>query len=167
MANTKTHVKKRHMFERSITIFSVVIMMTSSAFAQSQKTDVRPQAQRVVGDELLDAFKGVTHEGAYNFTREGAGTQFYTETHHDDGRTTYVEGDLKSDGVWIIQQDGLCFAYKDPAMTGGCFRVYKVGTCFYYYSREIPTRDDEIDRDYWTARSVPAGETATCEAVFS
>jgi len=155
------------MFVRLISIFSVTILMSSTAFAQNQQTDVRPQAQRVMGEDLLDAFKGITHEGAYNFTREGTGTQFYTETHHDDGRTTYIEAGLKADGVWIIQRDDLCFIYKNQDMTGGCFRVYQVGNCYYYYSRNIPQREDELDRDYWTARSVAEGETPTCEAVFS
>ena len=45
-------------------------------------------------------------------------------------------------------------------MEGGCFRVYKVGNCFYYYNDQIPEFSGELDRDYWTARSVKKGRTS-------
>lgn len=138
-----------------------------SASAQSQNTDIRPKANRIIGDALLDEFIGITHKGAYNFTDDGEPRRFYAETHHDDGRVTYTEEGQSFGGVWIIKREALCYVYKDPSMSGGCFRVYKVGNCFYFYTDLLPERSDELDRDYWTARSVKAGEAPNCEPGLS
>lgn len=143
------------------------VAFSGSAAAQSQSTDIRPNANRIMGEALLDEFMGVTHDGAYNFTDDGEPRRFYTESHHEDGRVTYAEDGVKEDGVWIIKRDSLCFAYKNDTMNGGCFRVYKVGNCYYYYSDMIPEFDGELDRDYWTARSVKAGETPDCDPGLS
>jgi hypothetical protein len=118
----------------------------------------------VVGDELLDAFMGVTHEGAYNFNAAGVARDNYVEAHKEDGTTEYVEGELIEKGAWIIRAESLCFWY--PSMNGGCFRVYRVDNCYYYYSDTLPESDDEIQTDYWTARSVKRGENASCAARF-
>lgn len=137
------------------------------AWAQSQSTDIRPKANRILGEALLEEFLNTTHNGAYNFTDDGQPQRFYTETHHDDGRVTYREDGVDYDGVWIISKERLCFVYADEEMNGGCFRVYKIGNCFYYYSDLITEFDDELDRDYWTARSVKDGETPNCEPGLS
>ena len=134
------------------------------AFAQSQSIDIRPDAERVVGDELLEAFMGVTHDGAYNFNMAGQARDRYRETHNDDGTTDYIEGDYVQKGAWIIRKDALCFWYPD--LNGGCFRVWRVDNCYYYYSDTQPEREDEIQEEYWTARSVKRGENASCEARF-
>ena len=141
--------------------------MAATAAAQSQSTDIRPDATRVIGDDLLHAFKNVTHEGAYNFTDDGEPQRFYSEAHHDTGLTTYIEGKINTTGAWLIRKDSLCFAYPETDMAGGCFRVYRVGNCFYYYSTAIPQFADELDRDYWTARSVKKGERPECEPGMS
>jgi len=52
-------------------------------------------------------------------------------------------------------------------MPGGCFRVYRVQNCFYFYSDTLIEREDELDRDYWTARSVIKGDQPKCEAAIS
>ncbi len=143
------------------------IAIPEFAWSQSQRTDIRPNAKRIVGDALLTDFMGITHEGAYNFTDDGEPRRFYTETHHKDGRTTYIENGASADGAWIIRKEKLCFVYDHPDMQGGCFRVYKVGNCFYYYNAFIPEYADELDRDYWTARSVKQGESASCEPGLS
>ena len=134
----------------------------SQAAAQSQKTDIRPKANRVIGDALLKDFMGITHEGAYSFTEEGEPTRYYSETHHKSGKTTYIEGEINTDGAWIIRKKVMCYAYPNVDMQGGCFRVYKVGNCFYFYNDAIPEFADELDRDYWTARSVKKGEKPNC-----
>ena len=146
-------------------LFVIVIALglSANAWAQSQKTDIRPNANRVVGDALLNSFMGVTHEGAYNFTDDGEPTRYYAETHHKSGKTTYIEGDINTVGAWIIRKEVLCFVYPDIDMSGGCFRVYQVGNCYYYYNDAIPEFDDELDRNYWTARSVKRGERPNCE----
>ena len=138
-----------------------------SAYAQSQSTDIRPKAKRIKGDALLAEFMGTTHEGAYNFTPEGEPGRYYIEEHHEDSRTTYTEGDITTDGIWMIMRNQLCFQYRSNQMAGGCFRVYKVGNCFYYYQDSIPENSGEINRDYWTARSVKKGEAPNCDPVVT
>jgi len=143
------------------------VSLTNAAKAQSQKTDIRPNAFRVMGEELLTHFKGVTHDGAYGFSREGKPSKFYRETHHNDGRTTYIDNGETDLGVWLIAQDKLCFIYDSDKLAGGCFRVYRIKNCFYFYSDDIVERKDEIDYDYWIARSVKKGEEAKCDINLS
>ena len=141
--------------------------LNMSALAQSQKTDIRPNAYRVQGQALVENFKGRTHEGAYGFSREGKPSRYYTETHHADGRTTYFDNGETDTGVWLIVENKLCFIYDSSELAGGCFRVYRVKNCFYFYSDDIIEQSDELDRDYWTARSVKKGETPQCQAEMS
>lgn len=137
------------------------------AYAQSQDTDIRAQASRVGGETLIETFSGITHNGAYNFSAEGRASGFYVEKHASDGSVEYSEDGKTYQGDWAVFRNTLCYSYDDPSMPGGCFRVYKVGTCFYFYGATIIERRDELDKDYWTARSVQDGDEATCEAVFS
>lgn len=155
------------MLVRALILFSLFILLPYSAAAQSQDTDVRAQASRVSGEDLLETFAGITHNGAYNFSAEGRASSFYTEKHFPDGRVEYTEGGKTYEGDWAVFRNALCYSYDEPGMPGGCFRVYKVGTCFYFYGATIIERRDELDRDYWTARSVQDGDEPTCEAVFS
>ena len=141
-----------------------LLLAPAAVQAQSQKTDIRPLANQVTGDDITTYFSGVTHDGAYNFTREGTARGFYTETHTPNGSTLYREGELLSKGIWFIKNDTLCYAYENQRMSGGCFRVYRIKNCFYFYSDRMPRRDDELDRDYWIARSTLKGETPQCEA---
>jgi len=137
------------------------------SFAQSQKTDIRPNANQVLGEDIRQLFADQTHRGSYNFNNEGVARNGYVETHHADGRTFYNEGDLQSEGIWYVARDNLCFVYENEDMNGGCFRVYRIKNCFYYYSSQLPQRQDELDRDYWVARSTPKGETPDCDPAVS
>lgn len=148
-------------------IVAAAVFLPVFAQAQNQQTDVRPQALRIVGDALKTQYEGKTHQGAYNFTFQGIAQNTYVETHFSDGRVTYKEGDFEAGGRWFINQDNLCFVYPDAAMNGGCFRVYKVENCFYYYSNQIREVEGELNEDYWTARSVLDGETPECDAAIS
>ncbi len=153
---------------RLFSSIALILFAIGNANAQSQDTDIRKHALRITGDTLLNSFLNTTHDGAYNFSPDGEPQRFYTETHHDDSKVTYVEGDGKPvNGLWSIRRNLLCFEYPGGSMPGGCFRVYKVGNCFYYYNNNIPEYGFEIDRDYWTARSVKAGEEPNCEAMVS
>ena len=143
------------------------VFLSISAQAQNQQTDIRPNALRVMGDELKAQFEDKTHQGAYNFTFQGIAQNTYVETHFPDGRVTYREGEFEAGGRWFINEDNLCFVYPNTDMTGGCFRVYKVENCFYYYSNQLREVEDELDQDYWTARSVLDGETPECDAAIS
>lgn len=152
---------------RFLLVIALALFASSISAAQSQTTDIRPDAKRITGDALLAEFLGVTHDGAYNFSEEGEAGRYYVETHHDDSRTSYVEDGNTTIGVWSIRQNFLCFQYPGEGMNGGCFRVYKVGNCFYYYSNQLPERRLEIDQPYWTARSVKQGEAPNCDPVVS
>jgi len=152
---------------RPLLITICALMFPAAAMAQSQTTDIRPHANRIKGDALLKEFLGKTHDGAYRFTEEGKPERFYTETHHENSRVSYIENGNMTSGVWMITRDTLCFQYPNDSMAGGCFRVYKIGNCFYYYDAQLPQSSNELDRDYWTARSVKKGDDADCEAIFS
>lgn len=140
------------------------LLLPVPALAQSQTFDIRPYAERVTGEALRGAFEGVTHDGAYNFTERGQAQRTYSELHKGDGTVAYSEDGRTHAGEWAVRGDTICYSYPD--MNGGCFRVWRVRNCYYYYSDRIPETSDEIDRDYWTARSVRQGEGATCEALF-
>lgn len=150
-----------------IILSAVIFSGPAVALAQSQKTDIRPHANRLMGGAITAEFKGATHEGAYNFSDEGEPRRFYTETTDEKGRTTYSEGNHTAMGDWIVNKDALCFRYDNDELSSGCFRVYKVGNCFYYYSTEYILRRNELDREYWTARSVKAGEAPSCDPGLS
>jgi len=143
------------------------LCLTTPTFAQSQTTDIRPNAKQVIGDKLLAAFKGHTHDGAYNFNFEGVAGASYQETHNDDGSVVYKEDGDVFHGVWIIQREKLCFRYARNDLGGGCFRVYQVKNCYYFYSDRLPQHDNELDQTYWTARSVHKGQEPECVAAIS
>jgi len=162
----------RYLCLRSLCLWLVrlgfsILGLPGLAFAQSQTTDIRPNALRLSGEEIQAEFNGQTHEGAYNFNAVGEARNNYTETHFEDGRTQYKEQGLTNRGVWFVNNGSLCFVYEDDMMAGGCFRVYKVENCYYFYSDQFEERADELDRDYWTARSVKQGETPQCDAPIS
>lgn len=138
------------------------------ALGQSQDYDIRPDAAQVTGQALSDAFKGISHEGAYNFDPRGRPGALYTERHYADGRVSYTEQGLTIKGQWAVTPgDTICYAYDSDNIGGGCFRVYQLGSCYYFYSTFRVEREDEIDQDYWTARSVKKGDRATCEDMIS
>ena len=150
-----------------IAIVSLLLSCPIAAHAQSQKTDIRPNANRLMGDKLRTSFKGKTHSGAYNFTEEGQPTRFYEEIHGSDGRISYTENGRKDPGTWLIMKNMMCYLYDAGDMPGGCFRVYRVANCYYFYSDRDAEREDELDRDYWIARSVVKGEQPQCEVSIS
>lgn len=137
-----------------------------TAHGQSQSIDVRSKAERLKGDALLDAFMGQTFAGAYNFTEDGKPQRFFTEVHSEDSQAIYTEDGNTTKGIWTIMQDNLCYRYKSSNMSGGCFRVYQVSNCYYFYDQRIRERPREIGEDYWTARSTLKGEEPDCEASF-
>ena len=148
-------------------IVTVSLVFASQVRAQSQSTDIRPSAERLMGEDIERAFRNVTHKGSYNFDHYGLASNSYTEEHFPDGRVAYHEGDITLRGQWYEENDNLCFSYENDLMGGGCFRVYQVQNCFYYYSDQIPLTEWELGEDYWTARSVVKGEMPKCEPAIS
>ncbi len=129
---------------------------------------MRPFSDRLTGKSITQAFKGLTHEGAYNFDALGRPGRFYTETHTDDGGITYTERGGTVTGRWrVSESDEICYSYDGGIIAGGCFQVYQLGTCYYFYSAlELRVRDDMTEDD-WTARSVKKGDLASCEDMIS
>lgn len=156
-------------FTLLITSAFACLCLTETAVGQSQTYDVRPDAAQVKGEFLQQSFKGITHEGAYNFDARGRPGVRFSERHYADGRIVYTENGESFKGHWAITPGNtICYSYEEKmAGGGGCFRVYKLGSCYYFYSSYYVEREDEIDRDYWTARSVKKGERATCEDMIS
>jgi len=154
---------------KTLLLTATLALMPAIGNAQSQKTDIRPNANRLIGETLRATFMGQTHSGAYNFTEKGEPTRFYEEIHGKDGRVIYSEvGVTQGDpGAWLLLKDTVCYLYDNAEMPGGCFRVYRVQNCFYFYSDTLIEREDELDRDYWTARSVIKGDQPKCEAAIS
>lgn len=156
---------------RSLTLGPLVILTfslwASLAAAQSQRLDIRPYGERIMGDELEPHFSGKTHAGAYNFSLEGQARDFYTEQHNKDGTLLYKEGPNRAEGRWGIFGDVLCYYYTGSDINGGCFRVYRVENCYYFYTDTLPDDPKEIISDFWTARSTIKGERQRCEAAIS
>ena len=156
-------------FRAAILASSLVLTALHSAplQAQSQDVDIRGDAKQLTGTALLSAYRGVTHKGTYAFTRDGTGTAHYTETTHADGRVEYKEGDLIAHGAWVPSHDSLCFHYKSDDMGGGCFHVWQIGNCYYYYATYLHSFGSgntlESPDTFWTARSVKSGDTPDCD----
>ncbi len=141
--------------------------MPALATAQSQDTDIRPFANQLDGEQIKTVFSDVTMDGAYNFGRNGKAQSFYIEKHRPDGTLTYEEDGDVQPGRWFVRKNTLCFMYPSERMSGGCFRVYQVKNCFYFYSDRLRLRADELNTDFWTARAVREGEPPNCEAAIS
>ena len=156
------------------TTFAAIVCMgltaavfSPAAIAQTQDTDIRPDANQLIGKEIKSVFSNVTMDGAYNFGRNGKAQSFYIEKHNPDGTLTYEEDGNVDPGRWFVRKDALCFTYPSNRLSGGCFRVYQVKNCYYFYStsrRQIP---GENGQPYWTARAVKKGERAGCEKAIS
>lgn len=152
---------------RSIAIIGLCLGIASGAMAQSQDTDIRPNADQLTAEEIKTVFSNADMDGAYQFGRNGKAQSFYREKHNPDGTLTYEEDGMVEPGRWFIRRDALCFMYPSNSLSGGCFRVYRVKNCYYFYStsrRQVP---GENGQPYWTARAVKKGERAGCEPAVS
>ena len=75
---------------RSIFALILSVGFSAAAVAQTQDTDIRPQANQLIGKEIKSVFSDVTMDGAYNFGRNGKAQSFYIEKHNPDGTLTYL-----------------------------------------------------------------------------
>jgi hypothetical protein len=120
-----------------------------------------------MGNDIKTAFSGSTMDGAYNFGRNGLAESFYVEDHKADGTLTYTEGGNVDAGRWFVRRDAICYMYPSNQLAGGCFRVYQVKNCYYFYSTMRKQANYELGENYWTARSVKMGERAGCTPAVS
>ena len=118
-------------------LFRVVLLpllclgLSVTASAQSQDTDIRPNADQLTAKQIKKIFSNATMDGAYNFGRNGRAQSFYKEQHNPDGTLTYEEDGKVDPGRWFVRKDALCFTYPSNILAGGCFRVYH---CLLYTS---------------------------------
>ncbi len=149
----------------AITLLSLGLAATAAA--QTQDTDIRPNADQLTADDIKTVFSDADMEGAYNFGRNGKAQSFYREIHNPDGTLTYEEDGIVEPGRWFIRKDALCFMYPSNRLAGGCFRVYRIKNCYYFYSTTRRQTATENNEAYWTARAVKRGERAGCERAIS
>jgi len=151
---------------RYLRLLALIALPVASA-AQTQDTDIRPHAAQLTRDDLKAVFSNVTMDGAYNFGRNGKAQSFYVEKHNPDGTLSYKEDSKIEPGRWFVKRDSLCFTYPSNQLAGGCFRVYQVKNCYYFYSAARKQSEYELGEDYWTARSVIMGEAPACVQAIS
>jgi hypothetical protein len=79
-------------------------------------------------DEVVAAFVDQQLSGVYP-----SGTP-WSEMIRADGTSDYREGGNRREGRWWMRRDEFCFRYDLP-LSGGCFRVVRVGTnCYELYA---------------------------------
>ena len=148
---------------KKILVLTLILGLTATATAQTQDTDIRPNADQLKSDQIKAVFSGAKMDGAYNFGRNGRAQSFYRENHNPDGTLTYEENGVVDPGRWFVRKDALCFTYPSNRLAGGCFRVYQIKNCYYFYSTSRQQVAGENGQPYWTARAVKQGERAGCE----
>lgn len=112
--------------------------------------------------ELINVFKGKKHLGSYNFLTQDISTFAFEETTRADGSIRHVQEDKVDTGQWTISGNTICYDYDDPNLLQACFKMYTRGNCYYHY--QVST--EGFARYGFTARSVIAGETPSCEPSF-
>ncbi len=103
--------------------------------------------------------------GEYSDFRDRTQTYQYTEFHHQDGTTNYIEGGKAENGEWrIVGGDKVCYRYPQSKVYTGiyCFYVYKNDKCYYKYSPRNMGLKGPRDFDKWSSRAIRKGEGGTC-----
>jgi len=145
-------------------LFSALLfqaMVLSSPASAQMDAPVR-QGERLTEDRILELFSGQTHIGVYN------GGNSFVETHYADTRVYYEEeGDEPDYGVWTMRDQMLCFVYRSDRYSGGCFRVYKVSNCYYFFYENMPYREDELQTNNWNSKGYMEGTDNDCDPGIS
>jgi len=162
----KRQIASQAMFKRGL-IISLTLCLSGAAHSQTQDTDIRENADQLTAEAIKATFSDVTMDGAYNFGRNGKAQSFYTETHNPDGTLTYSEDGMEEPGRWFVRKDSICYTYPSKRLSGGCFRVYQIKNCYYFYSASRRQVAYETGQPYWTARSTKKGKRANCEPALS
>lgn len=162
----KRQIVSQVLFRFAATLL-ISLGLTAAAAAQTQDTDIRPNADQLTADDIKSVFSDAEMDGAYNFGRNGKAQSFYKEKHNPDGTLLYEEDGIVEPGRWFVRNDALCFMYPSNTLSGGCFRVYRIKNCYYFYSTSRQQVTRETGEPYWTARAVKKGERAGCERAIS
>ncbi len=79
-------------------------------------------------DDIIAAFVDQQLSGVY------PGGAPWSELVRSDGTSDYREGGRQREGRWWMQGDNFCFRYDLP-LSGGCFRVVRIGAnCYELYA---------------------------------
>ena len=146
---------------RRFAIILALCMVAPTAMAQSADTqypDVET-ATPLSEAELLETFSGQTHRGSYNFLNRHITTFAFEEATKADGTLEHRQADVIDTGSWTVTGQRICYDYDDPGLRQACFQIYRRGNCFYHF--QVSTMGQT--RYGFTARSVIAGETPSCE----
>jgi hypothetical protein len=89
----------------------------------------------------------------------------WSELIRSDGTSDYREGERRREGRWWMRGHNFCFSYAPP-MSGGCFRVVRIGTnCYELYAvnpGDGPSPAPGADED-WNGRMWRDDVPPTCE----
>jgi len=120
------------------------------------------------GVDLRAVFSDTTMVGEYQEYRDITRTYNYTELHHADGTTDYVEGRKKEYGRWkIIGGDKICYKYPRSRYYTRtyCFFVFNVDGCYYKFTPQNMTLGrGPKNWGKWSSRAVRKGTGARCDA---
>lgn len=100
------------------------------------------------GDALKTLFMDHTHRGYYEENDWDNAPPAFTEQMKADGTAIHERGGVTSVGKWRVKSNVVCFTYD--TLNGGCFNMYKRGTCYYAMSAfssdlvAITVLDDDI-----------------------
>ncbi len=104
---------------------AVALAIAATPCARAQGPVERNAMSR---DEVVAAFVDQQLSGVYP-----SGTP-WSEMIRADGTSDYREGGNRREGRWWMRRDEFCFRYDLP-LSGGCFRVVRVGTnCYELYA---------------------------------
>lgn len=137
-------------------LWQSLVGLYSVTFAQKTNSHSNPDFgfQQLFGDDLLEVFSDNTFEAVYGpgSNHEGVNGKpaSFTEVHYPNSRTDYdhrgVEN-FKTEGIYRIQKDQMCFTYFEPDFFNGtsCFYIFERQGCYYHYDADldIPEKNEE------------------------
>jgi hypothetical protein len=166
MASAQIHAKAAVM--RYITLLPMITiallwpLAVSAQVMNNQSAEPYPDVEYATplsGAELATVFDGKTHQGSYNFLNRDISTFAFKETTAKDGKIRHIQQGHVDTGKWNIADDTICYDYDDPRLRQACFKIFTRGNCYYHYQVSV----EGIARFGFTARTVIAGETPSCE----
>ncbi len=133
---------------------------TSNTYTQMKDAELRAVFHETMVLSEYRTFKGI-NDKSYDFT----------EYHHGDGSTDYIEKGSKSEkGRWnIVGSDKICYRYPttDAFSQTYCFFIYRQGKCYYQYGLTEMTIYGPRSWDLWVSRFVRKGEGGVCGDALS
>ena len=150
-------------------------MNVPPAFAGNTVKDTPKNAKGFIqmkGEDLRAVFSDTMMIGEYRNYRDITRTYNYTEDHHADGTTDYVEGRKKEDGRWkVIGDDKVCYKYPNSRYYTRtyCFFVYDDDGCYYKFApSDMTLKRGPKNWDRWSSRAVRKGakgsSAGSCDA---